>query len=371
MLKIEVSYRAIIVAVLTVAALFALVRLWPVIILLVTAFIFMAALLPYVEWLVHRRVPRTLAVVIVGLTILAVIAGLFALVVPGMVDEFQNIRDNLPENARKLEDFLADFGIHVELENRARDVDWGEVITGRVAIDYGQRALAIGVSIVSIIAITAYLLADAPRLSRFFYQFVPKGGEDEAGRLLNDLKRVVGGYVRGQLITSLAIAFFTLIVLLALRVPNAIAFAVLAGFVDIIPIVGAFIAVIAPTIAAFDVSPTRALITAGLLIAYQQFEDRILVPRVYGTTLNLPPLVVLIAVLVGAELLGIPGVLLALPAAAVIRVGYDYWMERRGRTAELLEAKVEVMAPDDEAPPKPPPTAGEGRTDEPAASRSA
>ncbi len=89
--------------------------------------------------------------------------------------------------------------------------------------------------------------------------------------------------------------------LLILGVPNALAFAVLAGFADIIPLVGAFIAVSPPTFAAFEDSPTKALIVLGLLALYQQFEDRILVPRVYGSTLNLPPLIVLIAVLAGAS----------------------------------------------------------------------
>lgn len=351
MLKIEVSYRAIVVAVLAVVGLWAFVRLWPVILLVVTAFIFMAALLPYVEWLVRRRVPRTASVLLIFLLILAIVAGLGALVVPAMVDEFQNLRDNLPSDAKDMQEFLTHFGIHVELESRARDVDWTSLISGRVAIDYGQRIFQTTLSILTIIVLTAYLLIDTPRLSRFFFQFVPKGEEREAQRLLASLSRVVGGYIRGQVITSLCIAAYTLVVLLILRVPNALAFAVLAGFADIIPLVGALIAVIPPAVAAFDKSPTLALVVLGLLVLYQQFEDRFLVPRVYGSTLHLPPIIVLIAVLSGGELLGITGILLALPAAAVGRVALDYALERRAREAGEPETapgavKDEVLAPD-------------------------
>ena len=184
MLKIELSYRGIIAGVLALVALFALVRLWPVVLLVITAFIFMAALLPYVEWLVRRGVPRTAAVLLIAFAVLAIIAGLFSLVVPAMIDEFQSIRDNLPEDARRLEEFLDNFGINVELQDRARNVDWAELVSGRVAIDYGQRIFQTTLSIITIIVLTVYLLIETPRLSRFFYQFVPAGREPEAKRIL-------------------------------------------------------------------------------------------------------------------------------------------------------------------------------------------
>ena len=177
MLKIEVSYRGIIVGVLAVLTLFALVRLWPVVLLVITAFIFMAALLPYVDWLVRRGVPRTAAVLLLLVAILAIIGGLFAVVVPAMIDEFQSVRDNLPTDAGKMEDLLANFGLDVQLQDRARNINWTDLVSGRAAIDYGQRIFQTTVSILTIIVITVYLLVETPRLSRFFFQFVPKERE--------------------------------------------------------------------------------------------------------------------------------------------------------------------------------------------------
>jgi predicted PurR-regulated permease PerM len=127
-------------------------------------------------------------------------------------------------------------------------------------------------------------------------------------------------------------------------VPNALAFAVIAAFADVIPIVGALIATIPPVAAALQDSWTKALVVLIALLAYQQFEDRYLIPRVYGRTLNLPPIIVLIAVLSGAELLGITGVLLALPLAAAGRVALDYVLENRSwLLADLTE---QPFAPD-------------------------
>jgi predicted PurR-regulated permease PerM len=349
MLTVQVSYRTIVYTVLVLVGIYALFRLWPIVLLIVTALIFMSALQPYVNWLEAKGIPRTVAVLMIFVAVMSIIAGLFALVIPAMVDEFQSIRDDLPGKARQLEDFLANFGINVELEQRARDVNWGELISGSQAYNYGQRVLLTILSIFTIIVLTVYLLIDAPRLSRFIYQFVPPGREPELERILRSLERVVGGYVRGQLITSVCIALFTLVVLLILRVPNAVAFAVLAGFADIIPVFGAFIATVPPVVAAFDVSTSRAILVLGLLIAYQQFEDRFLTPTVYGSSLNLPPLVVLIAILAGGELFGIAGILLALPAAAVGRVVLDYFLDRRAGGFAPSGPRGEPLAPDEPA----------------------
>lgn len=355
MLKLELSTRDVLIAAAAIGAIFLMMRLWPVLLLVVTALIFMTALLPYVEWLVARGLPRVWAVLLIFAAIIAIIAGLVTIVVPAMIEEFQDLKDDLPEDARQLEDLLANFGINVELEQRARDVDWGELVSGERAVDYGRRAFFAVASTITVLAITAYLLVDTPRLSAFLYQFVPPGREPDVDMLLKALGRVVGGYVRGQLITSVAIAVFTFIVLYALQVPNAVAFAVLAGFADIIPLVGAFIAVIPPVVATFDISPTKAVIVLVLLLLYQQFEDRFLTPRVYGQTLSLPPLIVLIAILAGGELLGIAGVLLALPAAAVARVALDYWLDKRSAGITPPGPPGDPLAPDVDAAPAPGP----------------
>jgi predicted PurR-regulated permease PerM len=345
-LKLEVSYRGLVVVGLALFSLWALLRLWPVVLLIITAFIFMSALLPYVEWLVRRGINRTIAVVVIMGAIALALAGLIALLVPAVVDEFTELRDNIPEDARQVEELLAEVGVDVELEERAREIEWGSLISGRAAIDYGQRALFVIVSAFTVVFITAYLLVDAPRLARFLYQFVPPGREPDVEVAITQLNRVVGGYIRGQIITSSIIALFTFVTLVALGVPNAVAFALIAGFIDIIPIVGATLATVLPTIAAFHVSPVRGLIVFVLMILYQQFEDRYLAPRVYGQTLNLPPLVVLIAVLIGAELLGVAGALLALPAAAAGRVALDYWLDRRRTPLAPAGPSSDPVAPD-------------------------
>ena len=347
MFKLEVSWRGLFVLAAAIGAVWVIPQVWAVVLLIAVACIFMAALLPYVEWLVRHRFPRVLAVLAVILAVLAILGGLAAMFVPAMVSEFTDLRDNLPNDAQRLEDFLDDFGIDVELSDRAEEINWSEVVSGRVAVDYGQKVLFGLLSAITIIVLTAYLLVDAPKMKAYLYRFIPDHREREADELLEAMGRVVGGYIRGQVITSAIIALYTLAVLLILGVDNPLAFAVLAGFADIIPLIGAFIAIVPPVFAAFDQSVTRALIVLIALLVYQQFEDRLLVPRVYGQTLGLQPLVVLLTVLIGGELLGVTGILLSLPAAAAMKVALDYFLARR-KPGSLFEAKEdEVAAPDD------------------------
>lgn len=349
MIRLEITPRGLLAIALLAVGLWFLQQLWPLLLIVTTSFIFMAALLPYVEWLARRGINRVAAVFLMLLLLILVLGSMIAIVAPAVIDEFRDLRNNLPDYAADIETFAADLGFNTErwdLPERAAEIDWNRIISGSQVVDYGQRVLVGILTGLTIAVITAYLLVETHRLRTFLFRFIPPEREADAHHFLRALERVVGGYVRGQLITSLIIGLYTTIVLLLTGVPNAVAFGVLAAFADIIPLVGAFIAVVPATIAAFQESPTQALIVLTALLIYQQFEDRLLVPRIYGQTLNLPALVVLLAVLAGAELMGIVGVLLALPAAAAARVVLDHYLERRTGSPTGLESP-QILAPDD------------------------
>ena len=144
MLKVEVSYRGLVALGAALLTLWALVRLWPVLLLVVTAFIFMAALLPYVEWLVRRGVNRIVAVLLILLTVFAGLGSVVAIVAPAMFDEFRDLRSNLPQYASDFEQFMQNFGFDTErwdLPERAAEIKWDEIISGSQAVDFGQRCI--------------------------------------------------------------------------------------------------------------------------------------------------------------------------------------------------------------------------------------
>jgi putative heme transporter len=137
--------------------------------------------------------------------------------------------------------------------------------------------------------------------------------------LMLALETIVGGYMRGQALTSALIGGFTYALLFILHVPNALILAILAGFTDLIPYIGPVLATAAPVLFALSKGVPAAIIVLVALVLYEELESRLIVPRVYGKTLRLSPVAVTIALLVGGKLFGILGALLALPIAAAIR----------------------------------------------------
>jgi predicted PurR-regulated permease PerM len=133
-----------------------------------------------------------------------------------------------------------------------------------------------------------------------------------------NLETIVGGYIRGQLITSAFMATFVFILLMACGVSNALFFAVFAGVADVLPYIGALLSVGAAVVAALSRGTTIIIVVLVLMLAYKEFENLVLVPRIYGRTLRLPSSVILFSLLAGVVLLGIPGALLALPVAATV-----------------------------------------------------
>jgi predicted PurR-regulated permease PerM len=195
------------------------------------------------------------------------------------------------------------------------------------ASDAVARALPLAVRIMEgvTLSLTAvmlgfYLLADRERVVGFIYAMLPRHFHVRTARILLDMERVVGGYVRGQATTSGLIGLFVFGLLWLVGAPNPLALGLLAAIADAIPFIGPFIVLFPAVAAAFTVGPPQAGIVFVAVVLYQEFENRFLVPRVYGSALRLSPVAVIVAVLVGGKLLGLVGAMLALPIAAGIRV---------------------------------------------------
>jgi predicted PurR-regulated permease PerM len=139
-------------------------------------------------------------------------------------------------------------------------------------------------------------------------------------RILQNLEVIVGGYMRGQLVTSAAIGAFTFLLLVICEVPNALSLALFAAVADVIPFIGGLLAATPAVLAALSQGLPVAVLVAVALFVYQEFENRVLIPRVYEHTLRLAPTTVILALLAGGLLLGVIGAVLALPIAAGLQM---------------------------------------------------
>jgi len=339
-LRLEISTRGVIAIALVLLTLWMLLKLWDVFVLVVVSLMLATALAPFVERLIHRGMTRGRAVTVVSVVLLLVIAGLGFIVVPTLIEQGRSFAERFPDLKADFSQMLRDRD-QMEFANQVDRFQFADVVQRDQVVNTSRRALGIVISMLTVLVLTIYILADSQRIERFFFFSMPDRSHEHIHNLLPALRTTVGGYLRGQLLTSGFITVFTFAVLFSLGVEDALGLAVLAGIADVIPLIGAFIAVVPATLAALAVSPTAGLICLALLLLYQQVEDRILVPRVYGSTLRLPAIAVFLAVIIGANLMGILGVILALPAASALRVLLMYWNSVR-------HGRIEPVAPDDE-----------------------
>ncbi|HYP88289.1 MAG TPA: AI-2E family transporter, partial [Polyangiaceae bacterium] len=191
---------------------------------------------------------------------------------------------------------------------------------------WGQMALSGVTTTLVVLIITLYLVLDGRRLYAWMLAYVPRRHRSKMAHTVPEVSEVVFGYVRGQVITSALFAVFAALVLWWLNVPASLPLALLAGVCDIIPVVGIVIATAPATVLALTVSPGTAAAVAGLYVGYHMLESYLIVPRVYGRSLRLSTLAVLLALFVGGSLQGIVGAVIVLPLVAAYPIVERIWL---------------------------------------------
>jgi predicted PurR-regulated permease PerM len=322
-MRIELSMRSVFAIFGIVASLWLLARLWQIVLVIIIGVVLAGSFSPVVDWLERRRIPRGVALALILLLLLAGVAGIGFLVIPSLLGQVISAVRDAPQTQARIADFLATapdplhhYAATVRDFNPERYLD----PVGSYAVAYAPKVVEIVAYGVTTVVLAFYLIADRERVLGSTYALLPRRYHVRTARVLLDMEQVVGGYVRGQALTSLSIGVFVFVLLSALGVPNALALAIFAALTDLVPFIGGILAAVPAILTALTVSPTTAVIVWLGIFIYQQFEDRILIPRIYGHTLRLSPVAVLIALLIGGTLMGIVGALLALPIAAGIRV---------------------------------------------------
>jgi predicted PurR-regulated permease PerM len=321
--RIEVSTKTILTVAALIVGLSALEQLWPIVILLICSLILVGTLNPVINLLERRGWRRHGAVAAVFLAGLSAIGLVGLLTVPALWREIVAIVHDEPRLQAEVANTLARHPATASFADAVRGFELSQAATGATA----SSALALSWSAIELlgyagtsVVLAIYLLIDRERLSSVVYAIFPRRFHVRLARVLINLETIVGGYIRGQVLTSVAIAAFTFALLSVFGVSNALAIAAFAGLTDVLPFVGGILAVPPAVLSAYGHGTLAATAVLVGLVLYQEFESRVLVPAVYGRTLRLPPAAVVVALLVGAKLGGVTGALLALPAAAALRM---------------------------------------------------
>ena len=318
---------------------------WQVLTWILIAVFLAIALDPAVSALERRGMRRGLAVTLVMMLALLVFALIAALVVPPLVDQVTDLIQALPG---ALDDLGRGDGPFARLEREYHVAErLKEELEGRGAggvLGFTSPALAVLRGVLTGIAatvtfffLTLFMLLDGRRWVRGFLDLVPHGGRAVWERILEGTARTVGGYVTGNLIISLIAGIAATGVMLALGVPYAVPLGLLVAILDLIPLVGATVAaVVVCGVGYASEGLVPFLVLLVFFILYQQLENHLLQPLVYGRTVKLSPLAVAIAVLIGAEVAGVIGAVMGIPVGASLQVvGRELIALRRARTVAL------------------------------------
>lgn len=321
-LRVEIAPKTILLILGVLAGIWILGQLTGVLAVVTVALVLVGTFDPMVAWMVKRGLPRGRALVLVFVVAAVALSAVVFLMVPPLVAQFVDLIDNAPRERARIIASLEGYGWAKPVIKALEDLPLADIgaRAGAEMIGYSTKlVVAIGYGL-STLFLAIYLLADPVRSKGFLYSIVPRRHHIKLARILLELKKIVGGYMRGQLITSLSIGVFVFVLLKILGTENALAIALFAALTDIIPFVGGYIASTPVVMAVTPQGTTITLIVIGIMIIYQEFETRLLVPRVYGHVLRLSPAIVLVALLVGGTLAGILGALLALPIAAGLQM---------------------------------------------------
>jgi predicted PurR-regulated permease PerM len=316
--RFEIAPKSIVVVLLALFGVWLFGALWNVVVVIVVALIIAGAVLPLVHFLEKHGVKRSVALALIYIGAFFILTGLLFLTLPPLVSQVLAMLENAPKEREKLVQWLGEHKLGKPIAQSLRTMPLDQIFTSAAnrVLGYSSDALtAIGYGITTMF-LSIYLIADSKRVSGALYAVVPRHYHMRLARILINLETIVGGYIRGQLITSAAITVFTLALLTVLGVPDALALSIFAGLTDVVPFIGGILASAPAIIASIGNGAATAIIVGVAMVVYQEFESRVLVPRLYGRVLRMSPALVLIALLIGGTLLGMLGALLALPVAA-------------------------------------------------------
>ncbi len=302
----------------------AVIHAGSILVLVFLALFVAAGLDPIVSWLNRHRVPRWAGVVIVLAGVLGIAAAFLALAIPRITGEATALVHELPHYARELQNHNSGLGklnakYHVEQRLSTLISDHGSSLVGGV-LGVGEAVISAVSSTLLVAVLSVYFLGGLPRIKMFGYRMVPQSRRPRAILIGDEIFAKVGGYVLGNVVTSLIIGVGTAAWMLAWGIPYPFLLAMFVALADLIPIVGSYIGGAAVVLVALTVSVPIAIATLAFMIVYKLAEDYFIVPRVMGRTVQVPATVTLVAVLIGGSLLGIIGALVAIPVAAAVRL---------------------------------------------------
>lgn len=323
--QIDITYQSLIRVVIVGVIVVLFFYLRQIIAALLFAVVVASAIEPGVRWLQRYRVPRILAVLMIYLVAISVLAGAIYLVVPALADEFSAFLDSFPRYQRilirELRSFqdLPFFSLFSEdAESIILNPPFDLRTAGSSALDVIFSVFGGIFSAVILVVVSFYLASQEKGIEYFLRMVTPLRDEEYVLDLWSRSQAKIGQWLRGQILLGLIVGVLVFLALTLLGIRYALSLAILAAIFELIPVIGPILSAVPAVFFGFLSSPFLGLTVAVVYTIIQQTESHLIVPLVMRRTVGLNPLIVVIALLVGATLGGILGMFLAVPIAAIV-----------------------------------------------------
>lgn len=324
-LNLHVPFKTILFTLLSLGVIYALYSIYPILILLILAVIFALSIEPLVKRISSVRygkkhiIPRGLSVIISFLIVISIIVSSFLYIVPEIFHQLPK----LLETAQKtLELYSKQYNFSLQIPNLSQ---------------YTERALSISLSIfsnlfsiITFLLLSVYISLDLEKIKRFFHRLVPEGHRSVYDKILHEFEIGIGMWVKGQLILMLVIGSLSTLVLYLIGNPYYLPLGILAGILEVVPIVGPLISTLFAVLISYSLNgQTAGLITLGTFYGIQVLENNLIVPKVMEKVSGFSPILILLAFLVFTNFLGLVGAILAIPILMFVNILVKYFVIKK------------------------------------------
>lgn len=309
-----------------ILALFLIVLCWfvvhirDIIVSIFLSYILMAAVLPVVDFLRNKGFPKILAVLIPYIGIITAIFLLILPLVPFVATQIQSLVTQLP---LFLDRSAASFGFAVDPKQLEQYLNSELNTLSKSAINVTTQVFGGLFSLITIFVVSFYLLMYHDSFKKALANLFRDESETTVLSTLDKVNDKLGAWLRGQILLSIFIGSFSWIGLTILGLPYALPLALLAGLLEVVPTIGPILSAIPAVIIALTISPTIAISVIALYLLIQALENQVLVPKVMEKAVGLNPVIVILGVMIGANVMGVAGALLAIPFISFLIVLFN------------------------------------------------
>lgn len=319
-LMIDVHWSVIGKVIAVIVGFWVLQRVQTLIMYLLFSILFAIAIYPLISWFQKHGFKRGSSLAISLMIIVGSFIGIIGFMVASLSTSVVDFADNIPAYLDDLSQYETIEPVVDSVRVYVEDLELSSVVESGLS---RTTSLLSGISKMAeatlfIFFFTVYILLEKDYLVKVLRSLIPKKWASRTDDVLSETVEAVGGYIRGQSIASISIGIVSYIIFRILGIPNALALAIIVGLTDIIPVVGGLLGLIPVVLISLTVSPWIALLVVIIIQIYSTVNNNVIKPRIYGKSLDLSPFMILLSTTAGLMIFGAPGIILALPFAAVM-----------------------------------------------------